>query len=142
MERIAKSLLIIVVLLVAIFAGFAQQMVFAQPGVLPTVRLTGTVYAPHTKGLEGGLAIMRILMGKTECVFKITNAQDVFNQEITGMELLDNLDDQLELKEGSKGILAPLQKPDAAGKTVTIEGILDEATGFMEVTKVTIENGQ
>ena len=140
MERNVKGMLVVVVLLAIFFTGVTEKIVFGQDEVMPTVRLTGTVYASETKGPEGGLATMKVFMEKTEWMFNVTNAVNVYDQEITAMDVVDDLADQLELREGSKEVLTPLQNPDAAGKTVTIEGLLDESTGVMEVYKVTVGN--
>jgi len=140
MERNLKGMLVAIVLLAVCITGVTEKMVFGQPVVMPTVRLKGTVFASDTKGPEGGLATMKVFMGKMEWMFNISKAEDIYDQDITGMDLLDDMDDSLELKEAKKGVLAPLQKLDVAGKTVTLEGLLDESNGFMAVTKLTIGN--
>jgi len=137
METKVKGMLI-GVLVAVLFAGFAQNMAFGQVGTSPTISMTGTIYAPDAKDVKGGLATVKLVVDKTEWLFNITKAEDISDGDKSGEDIADSLSESLVLREDKKGVLAPLQKLDAAGKTITIQGTYYEDDELMDVTSLTM----
>jgi len=138
MTKKVKGTLILVSFLMGFFAGFTQEVAFAQSFVLRTLRFTGTIYPADAKDIKGGLRYQRIVVENKEWILKVTKAEEVNYPGMTQLQLLGPMPHRLNLQEGVKGILAPFQYPDILGKVITIQGFVYVASGWMEVNELRV----
>lgn len=138
MKTKGKGIFITAFLIVGIFIILTQSVVFGQAGGPPMIRLTGVVYPAGAKDIKGGLTNLVLIAEKKELILKVTKAENVYNTDVTGLQIAESLSDRLNLQEAKKGILAPFQKPDMVGKTITIQGLVDSSSDLMEVYQLTV----
>ena len=138
MRKKVEVIPILVLLLMVFFSGFAQKSALAQFFVTRTLRFTGTVCPPDAKDLKCGLAYQKILIENKEWILKVTKVEDKNYPGMTQSQLIQQMPSNLMLKEGVKGVLSPLQKPDIVGKDITMEGFVYASSGWMEVNELKI----
>jgi len=133
-----KGIFIVAFLMLGIFIILAPPLVFGQAGGLPMIRLTGVVYPADAKDIRGGLKNLMLIAEKKEWLLKLTKAENVYNTDVASLQVSESLSDRLNLQEAKKWVLAPFQKPDMVGKTITIQGLVDSSSDLMEVYQLTV----
>lgn len=114
-----------------------QQVFFYRPTVPhveppPLVRFSGTLHSPKEKK-ESGVRTLTIRVGKAEWKLWLTDVQTLTGSNRGWMILRDISPRRLSLS-GPDKLLRPLERPEMAGKAVTIEGRLYIGTRKLVVT--------
>jgi len=139
-----KSTLVIIILFGLILVAFVRVPAWSQLIGPPTIRFTGTFYPPDTKDVRGGIETLKVLIGKRdekkEWVFNIYKAENLSNASQTGLSILKNIFPRILTLRGPEEVLAKLEKPEIAGKTIKISGLLYRKERFMMVDTVEVSN--
>ena len=139
-----KSTLVIIILFGLILVAFVRVPAWSQLIGPPTIRFTGTFYPPDTKDVRGGIETLKVLIGKRdekkEWVFNIYKAENLSNSSQTGLSIVKNIIPPILNLRGPGEVLANLEKPEIAGKTIKISGLLYRKERFMMVDTVEVSN--
>jgi hypothetical protein len=144
MREKIKSTSVIIVLFGLILVTFVRVPAWSRGIAPPNVRFTGTFYPPDTKDVKGGIETLKVLIGKRdekkEWVFNIYKAENLSNASQTGLSILKNIFPRILTLRGPEEVLAKLEKPEIAGKTIKISGLLYRKERFMMVDTVEVSN--
>ena len=144
MREKIKSTLVIIVLFGLILVTFVWVPVPAwSRGIAPpTVRFTGIFYPPDTKDVKGSIQTLKVIIGKRdekkEWVFNIYKAENLSNSSQTGLSIVKNIIPPILNLRGPGEVLANLEKPEIAGKTIIISGIFYRTERILMVDTVEV----
>jgi hypothetical protein len=92
--------------------------------------------------MKGGIQTLKVIIGKRdekkEWVFNIFKAENLSNSSQTGLSIVKNIIPPILNLRGPGEVLANLEKPEIAGKTIIISGILYRTERFMMVDTVEV----
>jgi hypothetical protein len=141
MREKIKSTLVIIGLFGLILLTFVRVPAWSQGISPPKVCFTGIFYSPETKAVKGGIQTMEVIIGerdeKKEWVFNIYKAKDL-SGSLTDFQILNKIFPRILTLRGPGEVLANLEKPEIAGKTIIISGRLYSKERFMMVDTVEV----
>ena len=131
--------MIIILALVAVFAGLVQGPAWARQLLAlktepPHVRLTGIFYPLEEEEFRGGIITLKVIIKEKTWQFRVHKIQNITVPEKSNLRLLNDIHPPTLYFRGGKKLMKTLQQPEITGKLITIEGQLYPRERFLTVT--------